>query len=167
MKFVVEHTFRGLTVADYEKLYFDEAFNDALCKAVNLDRNVQKREDDGKRLARVVKVAPRDREIPGPLQKILGSSRIEYSEHVNYEWGTYRGTWKTISSIMTDKIESSGSFRFDQNSDGVKRIVEGEIKVKMFGVGGVVERFIVSDIEKSYEQASDFTRRWIAQGGKA
>jgi hypothetical protein len=166
MKFVAEHTFRGITAPDYEKLYFDEAFNEALCKALNLDRTLVKREDNGKHLHRVVKVAPRDREIPGPVQKILGSSRIEYAEHIDYDWGTLTGTWKSVSSIMTDKIETKGIFRFDTNSDGVKRVVEGDIKVKVFGVGGVIERFIVADIEKSYEQAADFTRRWIASGGK-
>jgi hypothetical protein len=82
MKFIAEHTFRGLSLADYEKLYFDEAFNIALCKAVNLDRTVVKREEKDGHLSRAVRVSPRDREIPGPLVKVLGSSRIEYTEHV-------------------------------------------------------------------------------------
>lgn len=166
MKFLAEHTFRGITVADYEKLYFDEDFNVSLCKAVNLDRSVVKRDEKGKHLSRAVKVSPRDREIPGPLVKVLGSSRIEYTEHVEYDFGTYKGTWKSVSSVMTDKVESSGVFRFEPAGDGVKRVIEGDIKVKVFGVGGVIERFIVADIEKSYEQAADFTRRWIASGGK-
>lgn len=166
MKFLAEHTFRGITASDYEKLYFDEAFNAALCKAVNLDREVVKREENGKHLSRVVKVSPRDREIPGPLVKILGSSRIEYTEHVEYDFGSLKGSWKTVSSLLTDKVESAGIFRFDAAADAVKRVVEGDIKVKVFGIGGVIERFIVADIEKSYEQAADFTRRWIASGGK-
>jgi hypothetical protein len=166
MKFLAEHTFRGITLPDYEKLYFDEAFNVALCKAVNLDRTVLKRDEKGSHLSRSVKVSPRDREIPGPLVKVLGSSRIEYTEQVEYDFGTFKGTWKTVSSVMTDKVDSSGTFRFETAGDGVKRVIEGEIKVKVFGVGGVIERFIVADIEKSYEQAADFTRRWIASGGK-
>jgi hypothetical protein len=68
---------------------------------------------------------------------------------------------------MTDKVDSTGTFRFEPSADGVKRVIEGEIKVKVFGVGGVIERFIVADVEKSYEQAADFTRRWITSGGKA
>lgn len=166
MKFEASHTFRGISLADYEKLYFDEDFNIALCKAVNLDRTLLKREEKGKHLSRSVKVSPRDREIPGPLVKVLGSSRIEYTEQVEYDFGSYKGTWKSISSVMTDKVESSGIFRLEQAGDGVKRVIEGDIKVKVFGVGGVIERFIVADIEKSYEQAADFTRRWIASGGK-
>lgn len=166
MKFEASHTFRGITLADYEKLYFDEPFNIALCKALNLDRSVIKREEKGTHLSRAVKVAPRDREIPGPVQKVMGTSRIEYTEHVEYDFGTYKGTWKSVSSVMTDKVESSGTFRLEQTPDGVKRVIGGEIKVKVFGVGGVIERFIVADIEKSYEQAAEFTRRWIASGGK-
>ncbi len=166
MKFEASHTFRDISLADYEKLYFDEEFNVALCKALNLDRSLIKREEKGTHLTRAVKVAPRDREIPGPVQKIMGTSRIEYTEHVEYDFGAYKGTWKSVSSVMTDKVDSSGTFRFEQAGDGVKRVIGGEIKVKVFGVGGVIERFIVADIEKSYEQAADFTRRWIASGGK-
>lgn len=167
MKFVCEHVIRGISQADYEKLYFDEDFNVAMCKAVNLDRSLIKRDDDGKHLTRHVKVSPRDREVPGPVAKIVGTTKVEYVEQLDYDWGRYRGTWRSISSIMTDKVESSGTLRFEAAGDGVKRIVDGDVKVKIFGVGGVIERFIIADVEKSYEQAAEFTRRWLAEKGKA
>lgn len=163
MKFKVEHAFSGISLADYEKLYFDEDFNVALCKAVELDRELIEREQKGSHLRRVVRVAPRGREIPGPVAKVLGADRIEYTEHLDYDFGTYRGTWKTISSVLPDKVESGGTFAFQAAGDGVKRILEGEVKVKIFGVGGMIERFIVADVEKSYDQAAGFTRDWLAK----
>lgn len=166
MRFRAEHEFKGISLAEYEKLYFDEGFNDALCKAVNLDRTLERREEKNGTLERAVKVGP-DREVPKPVAKVIGANRIEYTEHLKYAYGSYEGTWYTVSSIMSDKVDTRGTFGFDELPDGVLRWVEGEIDVKIFGVGRVVEKFIVADIERSYERAAEFTQRWIDSGGKA
>jgi len=163
MRFRVEHVFKNITLAQYEKLYFDEDFNNALCKEVKLARTLVERNADDKHIHRVVTVGP-DREIPAPAAKILGASKIEYTEHIDYDFGAYRGNWKTISSLMTDKVDTKGTFQFSDAGGGVRRVVDGDIKVKIFGVGGVVERFIVADIEKSYDRAADFTQKWIDAG---
>jgi len=166
MKFHIEHTFRGISLADYEKLSFSETFNQALCKSVQLGREVRSLEDKNGHFSRVLQVAPKDREIPGPVAKILGASRIEYTEYMDYDWGSYKAHWRTVSSVMTDKVSTSGSMGFDQRPGGVLRWVDGEIKVKLLAVGGVIERFIVSDIERSYEKAAAFTQSWIDKGGE-
>ncbi len=161
MKFRVEHLMKDISLANYEKLYFDEEFNTALCKAVKLSRTLDKRDLKDGFLKRSVRVGP-EREIPAPVAKILGASRIEYTEHLEYKMGSNKGTWKTVSSIMTDKVESSGTFEFKEHKGGVQRIVEGDIRVKIFGVGGIVEKFIVADVEKSYADAAQFTQKWIS-----
>jgi hypothetical protein len=160
MKFRVEHVFRNIELAAYEQLYFDEAFNEALCKSVKLARAVLKRDLTNGKLERQLRVGP-DRELPPAAAKFLGSNKIEYTEFVDYTFGKHSGAWRTVSAIMTDKIESSGTFGFSAKGSGVLRWVEGEIKVKMFGVGGVIEGFIVSDVKKSYEEAAKFTQGWI------
>jgi hypothetical protein len=163
MKFRVEHVFTGVGIADYENLYFDEAFNTALCEAVKLTRSLKKRDLVAGKLTRIVRIGA-EREIPGPVAKIIGANKLEYTEYIDYAWGSNRGTWRTESAILTDKIESGGQFGFEKRKDGVLRWVEGEIKVKIFGLGSVVERFIVADVEKSYEQAAEFTKRYLASG---
>lgn len=163
MHFRAEHTFRGITLAEYEQLYFNEAFNIALCQTVKLSRNVESIDRDEKKIKRAVKVGP-DREVPKPVAKILKADRIEYTEHLDYTFGSYRGTWRTIPNLMPSKVRSEGTFSFAEAPGGVRRVVEGDIDVKILGVGGVVERFIVSDVEKSYEDAARFTQRWIDDG---
>jgi hypothetical protein len=167
MKFRIEHVFAGIDLASYEQLYFDEPFNIGMCQATKLGRDVVKRDSTAKHLSRVVRVTP-ERDIPAPVAKVLGGSRIEYVENIEYDWGSNRGTWRTDSSILSDKIACGGTLGFEARSNGVLRWLEGEIKVKIFGIGGIVERFVVADIEKSYEQATAFMRKWIVEkGGKA
>ena len=74
---------------------------------------------------------------------------------------TGRGTWKTISSLLTDKVDTKGSIAFAERGGAVERVVDGEIKVAIFGLGSIVEKFIVADVEKSYEKAAEFTQKWI------
>ena len=163
MHFSVRHTFRGISREEYEQLYFDESFNEALCSAVKLARDVQSIDRSDAHIARVVKVGP-DRQVPKPVAKILKADRIQYAEHLDYKFGSFKGTWRTIPDILANKVVSEGTFAFQEANGGVLRVVDGEIKVKILGVGGVVEKFIVGDVEKSYEDAARFTQRWIDDG---
>ncbi len=161
MKFKSEYTFRGIDLNDYEKLYFNEDFNIELCATLKLARELVDLKADDNQIVRVVKVGP-DRTLPGPVAKIVGSDRIDYEEHIRYTFGSYKADWHTVSSVMTDKIDSRGTVEFKKaGSDGVTRIVSGEIKVKIFGVGKVVEKVIVAETEKSYADAGGFTQAWI------
>lgn len=160
MRFAVTHTFRNITPEQYENLYWDEDFNIALCREVKLHRVLKARTVEGNNLYREVVVGP-DREVPKPVARFLGSDRIEYTEIATYTFGTYRGTWKTIPSVLANKVVAEGTFEFQPDANGVRRVVQGDISVKILGVGGVAEKFIVSDVEKSYEDAARFTQRWI------
>ncbi len=161
MKFRCEHRFSGITLAAYEQMYFDETFNTALCKELGLTRALVSLDNKDGRIKRVVKVAP-NREIPAPAAKILGSAKIEYTETVEYVFGSGRADWSTVSSVMTDKVDSRGTVRFAESGDAVVRTVDGDVTVKIALFGGTVEKFIVSDVERSYEKAAEFTRGWLA-----
>jgi hypothetical protein len=162
MKFSAQNLIENVSLADYEVLYFDEAFGQALCREVKLARHLVSREQVGQCLKRAVRVGP-EREIPAPVAKILGASRIEYTEHIEYTVGAFAGRWHTVSSLLTDKVHSSGTFKFLAQGRDVMRVVDGDISVKVFGLGGLIERYIAADVERSYAQAADFTNRYLRE----
>jgi len=129
---------------------------------LGLTRTLISREVKDGKIRRVVKVAP-DREIPAPAAKVLGAAKIEYTETVEYVLGSGQAQWSTLSSVMTDKVDSRGTVRFAQTGDDVVRSVDGDVTVKIPFLGGTVEKFIVSDVEKSYDKAAAFTRSWLAK----
>ena len=165
MKFSADHTFRGIELEAYESLHFDEEFQDALCVSVKLSRACEKLEENDGHISRAVRVGP-DREIPPAAQRVLGGRKLDYTEHLEYQRGSWKGTWRTEPSLMPDKVHCKGTIEFLEVPGGVRRLVHGEIKVKLFGVGGMVEKLIVSDVVKSYDKAASFTQRWIDSGGK-
>lgn len=167
MKFRTEATFRDISLQDFEKLYFDEDFNQAMCKRVNLSRTVVKLERDDEKLERVLRIGP-DRELPGPVKKVLKADRLEYEEHITYRWGSYEAHWETIPSVLASKVDARGRVLFQEApGGGVLRVAEGDIQVKLLGVGGMVEKLVVADVEKSFKDAADFTQKWIDERLKA
>ena len=161
MQFKAQHTIRGVSLSDYENLYFDEEFNIGLCARVNLTRTLVRRDIHDGHLVREVIVGP-EREVPGPVAKVLGSKKFEYTEHVSYQLGSYRGDWYVVPSLLPNKVDCRGYFAFTPAPDGVQRIVEGEVKVSVFGIGGIIERFVVADIEKSYDASAVYAQEWLA-----
>lgn len=160
MKFRTEATFRGINLKDFEALYFNEDFNQAMCERVNLSRTVVKLERDDEKLHRILRIGP-DRELPGPVKKVLRTERLEYEERLQYRWGSYEAQWETIPSVMASKVDARGRILFQDAKDGVLRVSEGEINVKLLGVGGMIEKLVVADVEKSFKDAADFTQKWI------
>lgn len=167
MKFHADHVIDGISLADYGELYFEEAFNVALCHAVKLDRKTLKFERSGSRIVRHVHVEPQGREIPAPVAKVLGHSRFAYVDELEFDLATNQGSWKILPSIFPDKVTAGGTLRFADQGGAARRIVDGSVEVRVFGIGGIVERFICADAEKSYADAAEFTRRYLREHPRA
>jgi hypothetical protein len=162
MHFKADHTFTGITPAEYETLYFDEPFAIAMCEAVKLARTLLKLERTPDRLVRHVRCEP-VRDIPGPIAKLLGGRRFSYVEELDFELGKGRGKWRVVPNVATEKVDAAGTLTFLPADGGVLRSVTGDIKVSVFGVGGLIEKFVVGEVEKSYADAATFTRSYLAK----
>jgi|HubBroStandDraft_5_1064220.scaffolds.fasta_scaffold264053_2 hypothetical protein len=163
MKLRVEHVIRGIDLAAYEELYFDEPFQTALGEAVKIDRELVRLDRGRERIVRHVRVQPQ-REIPAPVAKLLGGKRLAYIEELEYEVGRYHGTWRIVPAVLAGKIAIGGTLDFEAAAGGVKRVLAGVIDVTLYGLGGLVEKLVVSNVEKSYDDAAAFTAEWIAAG---
>jgi hypothetical protein len=64
---------------------------------------------------------------------------------------TLTGTMEMIPSQMADKIKISGKISVEQQGDRWVQRVDGDATVKIFGVGKVVEKFLVDKIQSSTE----------------
>lgn len=167
MKIHVKHTFSGITLAQYGELYFDEAFNEYLCKSVNLTREVKEKVVTGDKLKRVTMVIP-DRQIPAPVARVVKMNRLEYEETLEYDMSAFKGAWSIhVPGPIGSKVSVGGQFVFREVAGGVERELWGEINVKVFGVGSVVEKLIVADVEKSYEVAASHTSQYIRDNAES
>jgi hypothetical protein len=163
VKFTIKHVFRNITLEAYERLFFDEAFNDAIMPIAGLKSRVQVelKEENGivHRKTRVIPI----RDFPPPINKLV-SGELSYVEVADFHRAEHRHVWRSDISVMPDKIKMGGDITFAPSGDGVVRTVTGECKVSIFGIGGIVEKIIVDNIVETYDKVARFTQRWIDDG---
>ncbi len=160
MKLAIEQQF-PVAVAASEALFFDETFWRALGEALALGRELIKLERTPERIVRHVQFEPH-REPGTPADQAFGKTRAGFLEELDYDLCTHKGTWRTIPNVFTERVRTAGTLEFVAVPGGMKRIVKGDVDVKLFGFGKVVEKMIVAEIEKSYAATARFTRAWLA-----
>lgn len=163
MRLYIEHVFERVTLAGYEALFFDEEFQHAQGEALKLGRELVKLDRTPGRIVRHVRCEPA-REPGSPADQAFGTSRAGFLEELDYDLRAHRGTWRTIPNVFTERVRTTGTLEFAEIAgDSVKRICRGDVKISLFGFGGIVERMIVAEIEKSYAATAEFTRQWLAR----
>jgi hypothetical protein len=161
MKLQIEHTF-DVTPADYAVFYFEEGFAEDLCAAVKLGRTLLRLDRTPTRIIRHVRCEP-VRDVPAPLAKLMDGHRFSYVEELDFDLETLRGRWRVVPSLVPDKVDASGTHDFEDVGGKTRRVVRGEVKVSVFAIGGLVERFVIGEVQKSYDDAAAFTQTFLAR----
>src|SRR5262245_19432544 len=108
MKFALEHVFAAIWCADYETLYFDEAFNTSLGAALHMGRELRRLDRTPERIVRTVCYEPK-RDPDSPANQAFGTSRASFIEELDYDVRARRGQWRTIPNQFTDRVRNSGT----------------------------------------------------------
>ena len=93
-----------------------------------------------------------DVSLPGPIKKVMGSAASQsLVMKLTVDTKSLTGTMEMIPSQMADKIKISGKVFVEKQGDRWVQRVDGDATVKIFGVGKVVEKFLVEKIQSSTE----------------
>ncbi len=153
----------------WNKVFFDEEdeFNkylyNTLLKFPKYEV-LELRKEEG-RVVRRARVEPPVGGVPLPIKKILGD-RLAYNEEGVFDAKTKRYTIKVTPSALPDKTRISGEIYCEKLGEKrIARIAKFTVEVKVFGVGGLVEGRIISDLKKSYDTAAQATNVWLKEKG--
>jgi Protein of unknown function (DUF2505) len=164
MQFVVEIVVRGIDYPTFRRVYYSAEFNDDVAQAAKLKERGQLEHvtlPDGRERRRV-RVVPRVA-LPGPVQKILNGETISYEETTVFDPATRSATF-SLESTAADAVQVTGVARFLEEDGGVRLRFEGEAKVKVFGVGGLAERYIVGEVRSRYEIVARLMQQFVDEG---
>jgi hypothetical protein len=104
-------------------------------------------------------------QTPAVVEKLIGGS-ITYSETGRFDAKTGKWTYDITTSKLSDKIKISGTLWVEPRGEKkIERFCEIDIEVKVFGVGGTIEKFVADTTRESYEKTGRFTNAWIAKKG--
>jgi hypothetical protein len=164
MKFTVEMLTRRIDYLRFRQVYFSEGFNREVMRVVNLAERTTVQHDvapGGKEHMRV-RIVPKI-SLPGVIQKLLDGAVISYDELTVFDPAARHATF-AIESKAGDTVQVTGHARFTDDGDGVRFHFEGEARVKVFGLGGLIERFLVSEVKSRYALVEQALQRFVDEG---
>jgi len=145
--------------------FFDDAYNEELHKHVNVrERQFLDLKDDGVTKSWTLRVFPQ-RDLPDFVKKVVKGD-LGYIEYGVMKKGSNRIDSRIEPTLFKDKTKISASFSIEPIAPGkVRRTFEGDVEVSFPLVGGKVEKLILADMEKAYDQIAAFTNEWLATHG--
>ena len=144
-------------------LYFDDDYNGGLDRELNLAENqVLERDDDGDITRMKVRVAPA-REVPAAVRKVLPSATLAYNEHRVLDRRRGHLDWRvTHDAVGPKRLRCEGVLDvIPTGEESCRRVLDGEIKVRIPLVGRFIEKAIATDVVRCYDVAADFLPRWL------
>jgi len=161
----LEHV-HNCSVERFWEIFLDVKYQAALFASMEFPRFEQTHFDDQEtQIHRVIRVTPKVVGVPGPLKKIVGDG-FSYEEHGTFDKKHRRFSFKIRTSRMPDKIDITGVIYCLPAGEGKsKRIFEATIHAKVFGVGKLLEKQIVHDMDRDYRAGATFTNRYLEQRG--
>ncbi len=167
MKFLKEHRI-NLPVSRYIELAFDPSFE----KRISIEGmgnqacEILSRSVDGPVWTMHSRITPPDN-MPAFIKKLVGGG-FSMEDRRSHSKGAMEASGELSPSALRDKVKMGYKLRLVADGDqACRRIMDWEIEVKIFGIGGQVEKFIASEIEKGLDASARFFNQHGSQHGKA
>jgi len=165
--FTIRHTFDVDVDTYWDKIFFDEELHRRMYVGelgfVAYDVLEMDRREDGV-ITRKLKTEPKS-DAPAVVKKLVGDS-LSYTEDGRFDPTRKRWVYTITTSKLPDKVSISGEFWLEpRGNKRSERLCTVDVRVKIFGVGKVVEAFIEKSTRDSYEKATALIRRHIAEQG--
>jgi Protein of unknown function (DUF2505) len=88
--------------------------------------------------------------MPGPVKKALGGASHSFVADLILDTQNQTATIEFNPARLADKIKAGARVTFERQGDRWVQRLDGDVTVKIFGLGKVVERFIVEKFQHSY-----------------
>lgn len=145
----------------YWTLFWDPRYDAILQSKAAYEREIFDDRTEGSVRTWRARVTP-DRELPGMVKKLLGTDKLIYEQHNRLDMAQGVLEWRVVPAVMGDKIDCKGVIRLTPEGSGrCRRVVDGQIEVKVFGVGGRIEKAIVDNVMASYNNAAEAVHEYL------
>lgn len=104
-----------------------------------------------------------NRELPGIVARALGAKKLCFTQENRLDLTKGRMDWVVTLDVLSDLVSVRGTTTCTDDGDGTKRVIDGEIKVKVPVVGGQIERLVVAEFEKSMRRAVELALEMIEE----
>jgi len=145
------------------ELFESDEFAERLAAQTNIRSEVLEKRDEGDgKTFRHLKYTS-GTELPKMVAKALGSKSLTYDQFNHLDRNSGAMAWRVELPVLKDRVKVGGTTTITEHEGGSRRVVDGEISVKMRLVGGQIEKAVVAEFEKSMGRAVDIVRDLIRE----
>lgn len=166
-KFTIRNTFETDVDTYWNRIFFEPEYNRRLyLEALGFKgfELIELTGDPGEKRTRKMKTEPAA-DAPAVVRKLIGESLV-YTETGTFDPATRIWSYQIVPNKLSEKVYIGGRLYAEPRGEKrCERVAEIEVTVKVFAVGGAVEKFIESTTRDSYVKAGAFTNRFIAEKG--
>ena len=165
MKFTIAHEF-DCDAKTYWEIFFNLDYQKDMYSGLGIkERTILMFEEDDREIRRKIKIMPQ-RDLPAALKSVLRGD-LGYIEHNVYHKGKDVMDVRIEPTLMKERFTMNAEFRVvTLGPKRVRREFVGSIDVSVPLLGGQIEKLVMADVRKSYDQAALTTARWIAKKTK-
>lgn len=159
MRLTKEHRIQ-IPASRYFELMFDPEFEKRMSQESMHTQawELLERSVDGPAWNMRCRITPADN-MPGFIKKLIGGG-FSFEEKRTHQKGSDSAASEMIPSVMRDKLRMGYKLRLiPDGEEACRRVIDWDIEVKIFGIGGQVEKFIASEVERG----TDATARYLNQ----
>lgn len=147
----------------WDRIFFDEAFNrDMYLQHLQFQNwQVLEQRETETTIARTVTVTPKVGDLPGAIKSLIGEN-LSYREIGTFDKQTRRYKLNVVPNVLADKVSVLGETWVEPiGAAQCNRVFEAEVNVKVFGVGGIIEKRLIADLQLSYNAGAVFTAEYL------
>jgi hypothetical protein len=101
-------------------------------------------------------------DAPRAVRKVLGETTT-IREEVTWKKGAYRAEVSYRPDKLADRTKVAGTLEAEPEGSGSCRVTLAvEVKIKVFGVGGMIEKMSAGKLREDFQKDADFFNREIA-----
>jgi hypothetical protein len=156
MRLFCEHRI-PTSAADFWEWIHSADYEARVARALGLTeyRELERREEAGTVYRRLRVAAP----LPSSFAPILSRiARVDEVAYVEEQWrskGAHLVRWRMTPEILAERVRVAGELRLEPaGSRHCRRILEGEISARIFGVGALLERVAIREVVGAYDTAA-------------
>ena len=160
MEFKLVHTFEAEINSFVDAVYFDEELNKRLLKMPNVSNRVVKDlKRDGDKASRTMFIEVASA-IPKEVRALIGD-KLGWNEESTLDKKTNTVAFKILPTVKLP-LECSGTYVMTADGPNkVKRVISGDVKVKIPFLGKTVEKLIVSQLIDSFEKEEIIVKEYL------
>ncbi len=151
----------------WERIFFDEAFNRAMyLEHLQFQKwEILEQKETDTAISRTVSVTPKVGDLPGAIKSLIGDN-LTYREIGTFDKAKRRYELSVVPNVLSDKISVRGATWVEPvTPKQCSRVFEARVSVNVFGVGGIIEKRIIADLQLSYNAGAVFTAEYLRKSG--